>query len=36
MDISKFKEDLETIIGTGDTEKIENVFMQNILKLRKK
>ncbi len=35
-DISKFKEDLETIIGSETPEKIENVFIQNLLKLRKK
>lgn len=35
-DITTFKEDLEKIIGTDKPEKIENVFMQNILKLRKK
>ena len=34
-DIAKFKEDLERIIG-NDSEKIENAFMQNIWKLRKK
>ncbi len=34
-DITKFKEDLERIIG-NDSEKIENAFMQNIWKLRKK
>lgn len=35
-DITKFKEDLEVILGTETTEKIENAFMQNLLKLRKK
>lgn len=35
-DITKFKEDLEVILGTENTEKIENAFMQNLLKLRKK
>lgn len=35
-DISKFKEDLDTIMGNKTNEKIENVFMQNLLKLRKK
>ncbi|MCD7739948.1 MAG: diadenylate cyclase CdaA [Candidatus Gastranaerophilales bacterium] len=35
-DITKFKEDLEKISGIGNTEKNENVFFQNLLKLRKK
>ena len=35
-DIVKFKEDLEKIIGNENSEKIENAFMQNIWKLRKK
>ncbi len=35
-DITKFKEDLETIIGSETKEKAENAFMQNLLKLRKK
>ncbi len=35
-DITKFKEDLERIIGNETSEKIENAFMQNIWKLRKK
>ncbi len=35
-DISKFKEDLEVLIGANTPEKIENVFIQNLLKLRKK
>ncbi len=35
-DIAKFKEDLEKIIGNENSEKIENAFMQNIWKLRKK
>ena len=35
-DITKFKEDLETILGNEEKEKAENVFMQNLLKLRKK
>ena len=35
-DITKFKDDLETIIGNETKEKAENVFMQNLLKLRKK
>ena len=35
-DITKFKEDLERIIGNETAEKIENAFMQNIWKLRKK
>ncbi len=35
-DITKFKEDLEVILGNENTDKIENAFMQNLLKLRKK
>ena len=35
-DITKFKDDLETIIGNETKEKAENVFMQSLLKLRKK
>lgn len=35
-DITKFKEDLETIIGNEVKEKVDNAFMQNLLKLRKK
>ncbi len=35
-DITKFKEDLEVILGNENTEKTENAFMQNLLKLRKK
>lgn len=35
-DITKFKEDLETILGNETKEKAENAFMQNLLKLRKK
>ncbi len=35
-DISKFKEDLETLIGADTPDKIENIFIQNLLKLRKK
>ena len=35
-DITKFKEDLERIIGNETAEKIENAFMQSIWKLRKK
>ena len=35
-DITKFKEDLERIIGNETSEKIENAFMQSIWKLRKK
>ena len=35
-DITKFKEDLETILGNEVKEKAENAFMQNLLKLRKK
>lgn len=35
-DITKFKEDLETIIGNENSEKMENAFMQNLWKLRKK
>ena len=35
-DISKFKEDLEKLIGNEKQEKIENMFFQNIFKLRKK
>ena len=35
-DITKFKDDLETILGNEVKEKAENVFMQNLLKLRKK
>jgi diadenylate cyclase len=35
-DISKFKEDLEKILGNTSQEKIENAFFLNLLKLRKK
>ena len=35
-DISKFKEDLERIIGNEAQDKIDNAFFQNFLKLRKK
>lgn len=35
-DITLFKEDLEKIISNDNSEKIENVFMTNLLKLRKK
>ncbi len=35
-DITKFKEDLESLIGNENSEKTENVFIQNLLKLRKK
>ncbi len=35
-DISKFKEDLEKILGNTSQEKIENAFFRNLLKLRKK
>lgn len=35
-DITKFKEDLETIIGNETKEKVDNAFMHNLLKLRKK
>lgn len=35
-DITKFKEDLETILGNETKEKAENAFMQNLFKLRKK
>ncbi len=35
-DITKFKEDLEKIISNESNERIENAFMANLLKLRKK
>ena len=35
-DITKFKEDLEKIIYNESNERIENAFMSNLLKLRKK
>ncbi len=35
-DITKFKEDLERIIGNENSDRIENAFMQNLWKLRKK
>ncbi|MCD7780048.1 MAG: diadenylate cyclase CdaA [Candidatus Gastranaerophilales bacterium] len=35
-DITKFKEDLGVIIGEEDSDKTENAFFQNFLKLRKK
>ncbi len=35
-DITAFKDDLEKILGFKEPEKIENAFMQNILKLGKK
>ena len=35
-DITKFKEDLEEIISNESNERIENAFMANLLKLRKK
>ena len=35
-DISNFKEDLEKIISIENNEKIENAFMSNIFKIRKK
>lgn len=35
-DITTFKEDLEKLIGNDNQEKAENVFIQNLLKLRKK
>ncbi len=35
-DITKFKEDLEKIISNESNERIENAFMSNLLKLRKK
>ena len=35
-DITKFKEDLEKIIGNENSDKTENAFMKNLLKLRKK
>lgn len=35
-DITKFKEDLEKIISNESDDKIENAFMSNLLKLRKK
>ena len=34
-DISKFKEDLEKIVGNDKQEKVDNAFFQNFLKLRK-
>ncbi len=34
-DITSFKDDLEKIIGSSEPQKVENVFMQNLLKLRK-
>ena len=34
-DISKFKEDLEKIVGNDSQEKVNNAFFQNFLKLRK-
>lgn len=35
-DISTFKDDLEKILNSDKTEKIENAFITNLLKLRKK
>ncbi len=35
-DITKFKEDLEKIIGNDKSNKMENAFLNNIFKLRKK
>ena len=35
-DITTFKEDLEKILSSDNTEKIDNVFIANLLKLRKK
>ena len=35
-DITAFKDDLEKILGSSEPEKIENIFMHNLLKLRKK
>lgn len=35
-DITKFKEDLEVITGNENSEKIENAFFKNLMKLRKK
>ncbi len=35
-DISTFKDDLEKILSSDKTEKIENAFITNLLKLRKK
>ena len=35
-DISKFKDDLEKILSSDKTEKIENALLANLLKLRKK
>ena len=35
-DITKFKEDLEKIVVNENAEKIENAFLSNIFKLRKK
>ena len=35
-DISTFKDDLEKILNSDKTEKIENVLISNLLKLRKK
>jgi diadenylate cyclase len=35
-DITKFKEDLEKIIGNDNSQKMENAFISNLMKLRKK
>ncbi len=35
-DISKFKEDLNALLHVNNEEKIENIFIQNLLKLRKR
>ena len=35
-DIAKFKEDLEKLIGNDNSEKNENAFILNLMKLRKK
>ena len=35
-DISTFKDDLEKILNSDKAEKIENAFISNLLKLRKK
>ncbi len=35
-DITKFKEDLEKLIGNDNSEKNENAFILNLMKLRKK
>ena len=35
-DITTFKEDLEKILSNENTEKIENAFFANLIKLRKK